>query len=85
MTTTLEPTLDDDLDLGRAKKWRNLWFLKNGESDWCDATHDSEAAALALAKINLAGCRKFPHELVVWRSGKVLSGEVSHIIPMPVS
>lgn len=88
MTATLSPTLDDDLSLERAKMWRNLWFMKSGESSYgCLLFASMDAAEQSGRKI-IADDMEYLHFGIdrgwIWEGRIIRFSEVSHFIPMPI-
>lgn len=78
MMIDLEGRLDDDTDLAKAKKWRNLWFLKDGRTCLGVRTFESEDAADKWA----SDWKEF--RILTLTIGRIPTPEVSHYIPVPI-
>lgn len=67
--------------------WRNLWFLKSGESDFGRPTyscrHDAAHASRMLLVLTHQSMREPDFSAKLGRD--VLWSEISHAIPMPVT
>lgn len=71
--------LDDAVE--RASGWKNLYFLKNGESDPGECVFDTEKAAKSAADEFFSS----PAKTTEWRGIKILASEITHAIQIPVS
>lgn len=61
-----DPRLDDDADLAKAKKWRNLWFLKDGDSKFGSKEFDDQMGAETMGDRTLKTLR-IPGIVFFWK------------------
>lgn len=69
----------------KADRWRNLWFLKTGESDFGYMVHPTEEEARRVAENDLRMHRDVDIPYTTQFNGMtVLWSGISHFIPMPI-
>lgn len=72
----------DDAEKEPVKGWRNLYFLKTGESSLADMIHATKEKAIRGFVVTMTARPKYidwPNE-----DGEVLKSQVSYCLPMPV-
>lgn len=81
----LKPRLDDDTDIVEAKKWRNLWFLKDGKALNGSSVVDSEGEARAIGDEAIRELLEGIYLALKFPCGRIVFlHEISHFIPMPI-
>ena len=81
----MEITDIDDLDqdlTSQTRKWKILWFHKNGSSCWGRNQFDSECQAQREGEEWLRNLTQY--DVIHWNGSRIHKDAISHLIPMPI-
>jgi hypothetical protein len=87
------PVIRDELDEGleKAKRWRNMWFLKDGKHYMGDLVYDSEKEAVKIGFTSQSYTNPphyflspADHEKIGVQQRTYRNADISHFIPMPI-
>jgi len=73
--------LDQDLT-SQTRKWKILWFHKNGSSCWGRTQFDSECQAQREGEEWLRNLTQY--DVIRWNGSHTHKDSISHLIPMPI-